>query len=93
MSTRIIKINDKFSATFDDKGVCRNILRNGEVHAEIGNMSNWGTCAIRELEDLRNKAENLLIAIGMGWDLDGVTEEVRLLLPSLEGVRFRAWRE
>lgn len=32
---------------------------------------------VRAMRELQDATENLIIAIGMGWDLDGVIEEAK----------------
>ena len=60
----------------DDKGVTWHEL-----------CERWKGCCVdaaAHIEELEAKLENLTIAIGMGWDLDGVVCEARAALANIK---------
>lgn len=56
-------------------GVVDGGIRSGKLQAEVARLT-------AENARLRDKAENVVIAHGMGWDMDGVIEALRDVLPA-----------
>ncbi len=50
-----------------------------QMHLEMPSLDPIAQAAIEAtgVEELRDKAENLIIAIGMGWDLNGCVEALQ----------------
>ena len=60
-----------------------NLLLECDPEANINNRLRHA--AYMEITHLRDAAENLVIAIGMGWDLGGVVEKMQEALGSIKG--------
>ena len=72
---RYIEAEREYGPNIRIAEICYLAEINGGIFAATANAA-----AFAALPDLIDKLENLVIAVGMGWDLEGVMDEARKVL-------------